>query len=117
MVRGEDARAAGGLLRVVQLYYQLMTSFRPGPILDQQALGNGSRAILNLDMQSRKRGMREPELFLPEITPGSDSTLLRLCVFDEASTRVEIHRVRVAHDGPLEILGKVTVRDIYRTSY
>lgn len=108
MVQGTATTDQASVDLIVRLYYRLHTPFRPGPILDDAALRRASHALTD---EARAT------LFLPERQPMSASTALRICVFDQDSTRLEVHRLRVDRTGTLEVVERQVLRDRRKTSY
>jgi hypothetical protein len=117
MVEGYDAKSKPALTHLVRLYYMVSTPFEPGPILDDDDLTRASEAFLTENRQHRRPDKQALPLFLPESVPEDGSTLLRICVYDAVSTRLEIHRLRVSQRGPISILETAVVRDIYKSVY
>lgn len=108
MVKGAVTTDEKSVDRIVRLYYRLHTPFCPGPILDIAALQKASHSLTD---------GAEAMLFLPERQPTSGSTALRICVFDQDSTRLEVHRLRVDRTGTLEVVERQVLRDMLSVSY
>lgn len=110
MVQGADAAEAASVDRIVRLYYRLHTPFRPGPILDEATLRKVSRALAHA-------GGAQAKAFLPERQVAPASTALRICVFDEEATRLEVHNLRVDRKGALEVVEKHVLVDGRKITY
>jgi len=117
MVHGMDARPGKDLLSLVRLYYRLTTSFEPGPILDEAELRRTVETIRRVDAERDRERGQDVTPFLPQLEPGSESTVVRLCIFDASSSRLVIHKIKVHHNGGIDPPDITVLRDVYSAEY
>lgn len=100
-----------GLHGVLRLYYSLHSRLRPGIILEEKEMKRARKTLLKIGaVEDAAR------LFLPVVKESQNVYVIRTCVFDKVSTRLELHTLRVEKNGAIEILEVEILRDLARAT-